>query len=43
VIGNVPEWNNQRVHIFVEDNAVLFENVIRFVSGRQQFFNILEG
>jgi hypothetical protein len=42
VIGTIPEWNNQKVHIFVEDNAVLFENVIHFISERQQFFNILK-
>jgi hypothetical protein len=42
VIGNVPEWNNQRVHIFVEDSAVLVNNKVYFISERQEFINVLK-
>ncbi len=36
VIGNIPEWNNQRVHILVEDSAILFNNKVHFISERQR-------
>ncbi|MGC9384086.1 MAG: M24 family metallopeptidase [Kosmotogaceae bacterium] len=42
MIGNIPEWNNQRVHIFVEDSAALINNRVHFISERQHFFNILK-
>ncbi|MFO7881126.1 MAG: M24 family metallopeptidase [Kosmotogaceae bacterium] len=42
MIGNIPEWDNQRVHIFVEDSAALINNRVHFISERQHFFNILK-
>ncbi|MFW6119974.1 MAG: M24 family metallopeptidase [Petrotogales bacterium] len=42
VIGNIPEWNNQRVHILVEDSAILFDNKIHFISERQQSIALLK-
>ncbi|TYB93732.1 MAG: M24 family metallopeptidase [Kosmotoga sp.] len=41
VIGAVPEWDNQKVHILVEDSAILTNNKVCFISKRQKTINVL--
>ena len=39
---NVPEWNNQRVTIMGEDDAVMTENGFQFVRPRQTEFYLIK-
>ena len=39
---NVPEWNNQRVTVMAEDDAVMTENGFQFIRPRQTEFYLIK-
>ena len=41
VVVRVPEWNNQRVQMKLEQSALFDGNIVHYLAGRQKALHIV--